>query len=190
MNLVLASNMTDCYNVGDTIPGAINNGVMDALSSGLLPKVESMIPKLDSILVSLNAILASDHIPSTLSSLDATMHNMKNVSANLDKMMRNDVPALMATLNTVGDNATAITNKLSKVDFQETFDLVDSTLANVTLLTDKLKHDDNSLGLLLNDRKLYDNLNSTAENASNLLYDLKAHPKRYVHFSLFGKKEK
>ena len=53
-----------------------------------------------------------------------------------------------------------------------------------------LNRKDNNLGLLLNDSSLYNNLNATAANAANLLDDLKSHPKRYVHFSLFGRKDK
>ena len=58
------------------------------------------------------------------------------------------------------------------------------------MLTDQLGKKDNTIGLLLNDPSLYNNLSATSANAASLLEDLKAHPKRYVHFSLFGKKDK
>ena len=67
---------------------------------------------------------------------------------------------------------------------------VDETLANVQQITAKLERQDNTVGLLLNDPSLYNNLNQTAINAANLLNDLQNHPKRYVHFSVFGKKDK
>jgi phospholipid/cholesterol/gamma-HCH transport system substrate-binding protein len=67
---------------------------------------------------------------------------------------------------------------------------VDATLQEVKLLTSKLNSKDNTVGLLFNDPTLYNNLNATTANAASLLEDLKAHPKRYVHFSLFGRKEK
>lgn len=67
---------------------------------------------------------------------------------------------------------------------------VDATLNNVKMITDKLNQKDNTVGLLLNDPSLYNNLNATTANAASLLEDLKSHPKRYVHFSLFGKKDK
>ena len=57
-------------------------------------------------------------------------------------------------------------------------------------MTDKFNRTDNTLGLLLNDSTLYNNLNRTTYNAASLLEDLKSHPKRYVHFSLFGRKDK
>ena len=67
---------------------------------------------------------------------------------------------------------------------------VDQTLANVQEVTAKLNGKDGTLGLLMNDDKLYHRLNNTVGSADSLLTDLKAHPKRYVHFSLFGKKDK
>lgn len=76
------------------------------------------------------------------------------------------------------------------MDYSAIFQKVDATLANVKMITEKLNSKDNTIGLLFNDPALYNNLNATTENAASLLEDLKAHPKRYVHFSLFGKKDK
>ena len=67
---------------------------------------------------------------------------------------------------------------------------VSETLENLRRFTDKLNANDGSLGLLLNDKKLYQNLNSTIAHADSLLINLREHPKRYVHFSVFGKKDK
>ena len=67
---------------------------------------------------------------------------------------------------------------------------VDKTLANVQQFTDRLNNNNGSLGLLMNDDKLYNNMNATMRSADSLLIDLKAHPKRYVHFSIFGRKDK
>jgi phospholipid/cholesterol/gamma-HCH transport system substrate-binding protein len=90
---------------------------------------------------------------------------------------------------------------LACLQFPKTHQSVDQTLSNVTSLSSnlnntvmdldqKMKSKDNTLGLFLSDRSLYDNINSTVANADSLVIDLKAHPKRYVHFSVFGKKDK
>ena len=76
------------------------------------------------------------------------------------------------------------------IDYAADMQRVESTLANVKMITDKLGRTDNTVGLLFNDPTLYNNLSATTANAASLLEDLKAHPKRYVHFSLFGKKDK
>ena len=83
-----------------------------------------------------------------------------------------------------------MSDNLKQIDYAAAMQKIDSTLANVRTLTDKLNSKDNTVGLLLNDPQLYQNLNATTANAASLLEDLKAHPKRYVHFSLFGKKDK
>ena len=104
--------------------------------------------------------------------------------------MSKDIPQLTGKLNTIGDNFVAISGNLKEVDYSAIFQKVDATLANVKMITEKLNSKDNTIGLLFNDPAFYNNLNATTENAASLLEDLKAHPKRYVHFSLFGKKDK
>ena len=190
MNLLFAENKGDFYAIGDTLQGANNAGLMGDLSTELMPKIVMMMPKLDSILVSLNAILADKSIPSTLSSLDATMKNLERSSASLSVLLDKDLPQAMTKLNKIEDNVITLTDELNDANIKDTFTKINSTLADVNQFTSKLGQSDNSLGLLVNDRTFYDNLNATAENAANLLKDLKEHPKRYVHFSLFGKKDK
>lgn len=190
MNLLFAENKGDFYAIGDTLQGANNAGLMGDLSTELMPKIVMMMPKLDSILVSLNAILADKSIPSTLSSLDATMKNLERSSASLSVLLDKDLPQAMTKLDKIEDNVVTLTDELNDANIKDTFTKINSTLADVNQFTYKLGQSDNSLGLLVNDRAFYDNLNATAENAANLLKDLKEHPKRYVHFSLFGKKDK
>ena len=83
-----------------------------------------------------------------------------------------------------------VNRKVSDIDVSGTMMRVDKTLDNMEQLTNKLNSDKGSLGLLMNDPSLYHNLNRTLSDADSLVTNLKAHPKRYVHFSLFGKKDK
>ena len=189
MNILLANNPREKYAVGDTIPGKLNNGMMESVAQ-LMPKVQEMLPKLDSILISLNNILGDKSIPATLHSMKTTTANLAVVSSQMKGLMSKDIPQLTGKLNTIGDNFIAISGNLKEIDYAATFKKIDETLANVKILTEKLNSKDNTLGLLFNDPSLYNNLNATTENAASLLEDLKAHPKRYVHFSLFGKKDK
>lgn len=187
MNILLANNPRERYAIGDTIAGILNNGMMEK-AAAMMPQVEKMLPKLDSILGSLNTIMADQSIPATLHSIEQTTSNLEMTSKQLRVLMSNDVPQLTRKLNTIGDNFIVISNNLKEVDYAATFKKIDATIDNAKMITDKLNSKDNTIGLLLNDPQLYDNLNATTINAANLLEDLKANPKRYVHFSLFGKK--
>lgn len=190
MNLLLANNPRERYQVGDTIPGILNNGIMEAVTQTLVPQMEKILPRLDSILISLNTILADPNIPATLNSAQKAASNLEKATAQLNVLMKKDIPQLTGKLNTIGDNFVTISDNLKEIDYAATFDKIDATMANVKTVTDKLNNKDNTIGLLLNDSALYNNLNATGAHAASLLEDLKAHPKRYVHFSLFGRKEK
>ena len=104
--------------------------------------------------------------------------------------MSNDIPKLTGNVTTITEDLKVISANLKGIDYAGTFNKIDETLKNVYALTDKLNRKDNTIGLLLNDAELYNNLNATSENAASLLKDLQEHPKRYVHFSLFGRKDK
>ncbi|SHE85661.1 phospholipid/cholesterol/gamma-HCH transport system substrate-binding protein [Bacteroides luti] len=188
MNLILAVNPNEAYAIGDTIPGTVNNGLMEAVTKTIMPQFERMLPKLDSIMTSLNKIAADPNIPATLKSVRKTADNLADATTELRSIMKKDVPQMTKKINTIGDNFVAISGDLRSINYASTFNKIDSTMANVKMVTDKLNRKDNSLGLLLNDASLYNNLSNTGANASLLLEDLKSNPKRYVHFSIFGKK--
>lgn len=189
MNILLANNPREKYAVGDTIPGSLSNGMMES-AAALIPQIEKMLPKLDSIMTSLNAILSDQSIPATLHSVEKMTANLEEASGQFKVLMKRDIPQLTGKLNTLGDNFIAISSNLKEIDYANTFKEIEQTLNNVKIITSKLNSKDNTVGLLLNDPQLYNNLNATTANAASLLEDLKEHPKRYVHFSLFGKKDK
>lgn len=192
VNLLLANNPREKVAPGGLIKGMINDGAMGKLQD-MVPAVEKMLPKLDSIMTSLNAILADPAIRQSLHNVQAITDNLTTSTAQLNTLMaglNKNVPGMMAKANNVLDNTETLTANLAAVDVASTMRQVDQTIANVQQLTAKLNSKDGSLGLLMNDTQLYDNLNSTMRNADSLVIDLRQHPKRYVHFSVFGRKDK
>ncbi len=199
MLLVLGPNPTSNIEQGDTIQGSMHEGAMDKVSA-MVPQIEKMLPKLDSIMANLNRLTGDPALATTLHNAKDISENLKQSSIALNELMQNDVPVMVARLNRTSANAEKLTNNLANLDVQTTLNSVNSTLESAHQLTNnlgamsssldnKLKSKDNTLGLFLNDRGVYDNLNSTLRNADSLMIDLKSHPKRYVHFSVFGKKE-
>ena len=192
VNLLLANNPREKVAPGGLIKGMINDGAMGKLQD-LVPAVEKMLPKLDSIMTSLNAILADPAIRQSLHNVQTITDNLTTSTAQLNTLMaglNKNVPGMMAKANNVLDNTETLTANLAAVDVASTMRQVDQTIANVQQLTAKLNSKEGSLGLLMNDTQLYDNLNSTMRNADSLVIDLRQHPKRYVHFSVFGRKDK
>ena len=192
VNLLLANNPRERVEPGGIIPGAVNGGMMDK-AANLVPVVEKMLPKLDSILSSVNALLADP-------ALAASLHNVETITSNLTVSTRElntlmaglnkQVPGMVRKANGVLDNTNRLTANLASLDVQGTLNRVNQTLESAHQFTEKLNSNQGSLGLLMNDTKLYDNLTSTMGHADSLVIDLKAHPKRYVHFSVFGRKDK
>lgn len=192
VNLLLANNPREKVAPGGLIKGIINDGAMGKLQD-MVPAVEKMLPKLDSIMTSLNAILADPAIRQSLHNVQTITDNLTTSTAQLNTLMaglNKNVPGMMAKANNVLDNTETLTANLAAVDVASTMREVDQTIANVQQLTAKLNSKEGSLGLLMNDTQLYDNLNSTMRNADSLVIDLRQHPKRYVHFSVFGRKDK
>jgi phospholipid/cholesterol/gamma-HCH transport system substrate-binding protein len=97
---------------------------------------------------------------------------------------------MVTRANTVLDNTGQLTGKLNELDLAATMAKVDATLENVHQMTEALNNNQGTLGLLMRDPELYRNLTATMQSADSLLIDLRAHPKRYVHFSLIGRKDK
>lgn len=192
VNLLLANNPRERVEPGGIIPGAVNGGMMDK-AANLVPVVEKMLPKLDSILTGVNALLADP-------ALAASLHNVETITSNLTVSTRElntlmaglnkQVPGMIGKANGVLDNTNRLTANLASLDVQGTLNKVNQTLESAHQFTEKLNSNQGSLGLLMNDTKLYDNLTSTMSHADSLVIDLKAHPKRYVHFSVFGRKDK
>ena len=192
INLLLGDDPVNMVAKGDTIPGGVEGGMMSKLSK-MMPAVEALLPKLDSIMTSLNTLLADPALQQTLhnvegmtSNLNATSSELRTLSASLNREM----PQMIQKTNGVLDNTQQLTGNLAAIDVAGMTASVNQTLANVNEMTRKLNSNEGTLGLLMRDATLYHNLTNTVADADSLLVDLKAHPKRYVHFSIFGSKTK
>ena len=190
LHIHLNTFVDDYFHSGDTIEGRIEADMRTSVQENLLPGIEQMMPKLDSILGGLQTLVNHPALTQSLTHIEQTTASLEHSSLRLDQMLAKDVPVIMENIKGITANFELVSGQLKDLDLVETMQTVNATLANLKLTTDKLNSADNSLGLLLNDRQLYDNLNGTMENASLLLLDLREHPKRYVHFSLFGSKQK
>ena len=192
INLVLGDDPLNMVAKGDTIPGGEQEGMMSKLGA-MMPAIEAMVPKLDSIMTSLNILLADPALKNMLhnvegmtSQLNATSNELHTLSISLNR----NVPAIMQKADGVLDNTQQLTANLSAVDVAGMAASINKTLADVNAMTERLNSNEGTLGLLMRDDHLYRNLNTAAADVDSLFIDIKAHPKRYVHFSVFGRKDK
>ena len=190
--LVLGNAADGMVAPGDTITGSQQVGAMGK-AADMIPAVQQMLPKLDSILASVNTLLADPAIANSLHNVDQitadltrTSHDLSLLTAQLNRQM----PQMLQNADGVLANTNQITKDISNMDFAATMTCVNTTLKNVEQMTAALNSREGTLGLLMRDPSLYYNLNSTMMHADSLMLDLKQHPKRYVHFSVFGKKDK
>ncbi len=192
INLLFPENIASMLNRGDTICGTVSGGAL-AKVAALVPTVEKMLPKLDSILANVNMLLADPALANSLHNIDHITSDLTTSTRELNVLMaqlNKDVPGMVTRANTVLDNTGQLTGKLNELDLAATMAKVDATLENVHQMTEALNNNQGTLGLLMRDPELYRNLTATMQSADSLLIDLRAHPKRYVHFSLIGRKDK
>jgi len=177
------------YEPGDTIESQVSIGLMGQLAGDLMPKIQSISEQADSLIRSVRVLVENKDLNKSLTSIEHTTSDLAVSSAQLKKMMNNDVPHILSDVNVITSDFKQISGNLKKVDFEATFSSINHTIANLNLISDKMNSSDGTLGMLINNKDLYINLSNTASNADKLMIDLQKNPKRYVHFSVFGSKK-
>jgi phospholipid/cholesterol/gamma-HCH transport system substrate-binding protein len=192
LQLKLGENPIDLLSKGDTILGGMQQGMMSKVGE-MVPQIEKMLPKLDSILASVNALLASPALANSLQNIETITVNLNATTRQLNQLsttLNGQLPQLLTKADGVLANTEGFTQQLNSIDVAATMNKVNQTLTNVQQMTDALNSKEGTLGLLMHDPQLYNNLNATMSDADKLMIDLREHPKRYIHFSVFGKKDK
>ncbi len=176
--------------VGSKISGVVGSGLMDKVSTELMPSIIQIAPHIDSLVVALTAVAADPALVNSVRRLDAIMANLEATTTQLNRT----VPALLKNANTTMANVSDISANISQVSsalavlsddlkrmpLDSTLRNINSITANLDEATSKLNSTNSSLGLLLNDPGLYHNLNNSAAHVDSILIDLKKQPKRYI----------
>ncbi len=175
------------YGEGDTLPTSVELSLVETLEQGVLAKLDSVMGEIDLLVKNVNGQLEGDHLKTALANVDRISRDL-TVSANdIRRLTHNDMPGIVRNADTVVATLKNVSANIREVDLQATVHRADSVIERVqTIVSSK----DGTVGLLLNDKGLYTHIDSTVVSVDSLVSDLKANPKRYVHFSLFGPKEK
>ncbi len=182
---------------GDTLTGRIQKGMLETVTSGLKPlekRIYQTLSGLDTLLYNFNFILndtTKGNLKEAIASLNKTMASFEGASANLDGLLSENRPKLDNTfsyLETTTGNLAQFSDSLSQVDIKNLAATLEETLNGFDSVMSKIDNGEGSIGKLINDEELYNNLESASKELEELLRDLKENPKRYVHISVFGKK--
>lgn len=174
---------------GDTIEGRLNKGLQGEMGE-VIPSVTNMVPKIDSILTSLNTLLATPELYSSIKNVEKLTNDLAVTTAQINSLLGKDIPQITERMIQMEDDVLAVSSQIKDVDYKQMFTSLESTLNNLEAITQALNNGEGTAGMLLKDNSLYNKLDSTCSAANALLTDLKQNPKRYVHFSVFGGKEK
>jgi phospholipid/cholesterol/gamma-HCH transport system substrate-binding protein len=208
LQLVLGDNNIICL-PGDTLLSEIENGLKDEVNKQVLPlknKAEDLISSIDSVMTVITTVLDKDarnSLTNSLLSLNRTFNTMELAMVRLDSVIyKNDARVSNILLNVesittnlhnnnelisnVLANLESLTDSLAKSQIKSTINNVDSSLYVFNKILTKIDNGEGSIGLLLNNKGLYENLENSSKELELLIADMKSRPKRYVSFSLIG----
>ncbi len=191
---------------GDTIQTKLAGGLLGDLTSQVTPTLDKARTAIDSLTVVLGSVNRLFD-PATKNNIQGIINHLLVSSASLEKLLNaetglvaktignlNEVTGNLKTnndtINSILHNVNTTTQQLASLNLQRTMDSVQATINQLNDVVYKIDHNNGTLGLLMNDRKLYDNLRNTALGLEILIDDIKVHPKRYVNISVFSKKDK
>lgn len=173
------------YHSGDTLPTKIESSMLEGVAEAMTSRFDPILSSVDSILNTLESTLSKEQLASIMSNVDGTMRDVHQLTGKLDR----ELPVLLDSVQGAVGQLRLVAEDVHRADLPATIARVDTAVSGVNTLLAGVNNGEGTLGMLLYDKALYHNLTNTAGSADSLLIDLKAHPKRYVHFSLFGGKK-
>lgn len=183
---------------GDTLNTAVKPGLTDVVNQQIAPlqqKLERALVNADSLFTGINTVLnqeGKDNMSTTLADLSKTIKSINGVAASLDQLLDSQEGNLTTTLDNfakISSNVNQLTDSLAQSNIKQTLVAFENTVNRLNGILSDIEQGKGSMGKLMKDESVYNHIQATTKEIELLIKDLKEHPKRYVHFSLFGKKE-
>lgn len=184
---------------GDTLQGDIKPGLTELVTQKLTPlekKLGDMLVSADSVLLNVNGVLDNKtrkNLQNSVAELSEITSSFKKISESVEELVAGNKDKLNETLGNVqnlSSNLSRISDSLAAANFGKTIKDLQSSIAHIEKTLSGIAEGEGSIGMLMKDKKLYENLANASEQLELLMEDMRLNPKRYVHFSLFGKKPK
>lgn len=171
---------------GDTIPHTPSAADLFAqVQDKIVPNIAQVTAELDTLLDGLNRIVHAPQIPLTMEAINSSAQSLQTTTAQLNALMNNKVPTIVDNIQVSSKAISETSERINRVEFESILQDFTNVVAELKKFSSKLNAQDNSMGLLLNDPVLYEQLTRASRSADSLLIDIRTNPKRYVHFSVF-----
>ncbi len=184
---------------GDTLVGSVEDDMLVAVTKALGPledKVNNTLVTLDVLLHSITDILdpkTRANLQNSITNLNTTMESLNDASSSLNGLLKENKGSLnntFANLENMTTNFNSLSDSLSKLETGKLFSELQNVVTRFDTITSALENGEGSMGKLLTDEQLYENLKGASKQLEELLEDVKLNPKRYLHISVFGKNNK
>lgn len=184
---------------GDTLEGKIEVGLLELVNDKLSPlqqKIEDGVSSVDTLLNSINYIMddkTNKSLKNSILKFNETIDQLSETSKDINGLVKKNSDNFTVTiknLSEMSEKFNRVSDTLSEIEFNKLISNLEKSLAQVNSITQKIDGGEGSLGMLINDENMYKNLENTTKQMEELLRDMKLNPKRYVHFSVFGKKNR
>lgn len=211
--IITMGNATTYLKTGESINTSTAPGMLDNVMNQLTPvtnQLKATLHSLDTVLNNVNTIFdpnTKNNLQQTIANINRTTASLAVSATSIQAMMNQQTGAITQSMNNVASftrnlsdnndkvtrlltNVETATGNFSKADIAGSVDQLKATIGRMNGILEKISSNDGSLGKLMNDKTLYNNLSNTIRSANILLDDLRVHPKRYVNISVFGRKDK
>tara|TARA_B100000963_G_scaffold341991_1_gene342411 strand:+ start:89903 stop:90829 length:927 start_codon:yes stop_codon:yes gene_type:complete len=187
------------FKSGDTLQSRIKPGLTQTISDRIVPlesKIESILTNADSLFMDMNDVLdlsSKRDLRSIISNLNSTLDKVNSISFSLDKIIQselNNIRNTVSNFNDISSNVKVFSDSINYNDFNKSLSQINNASVKLNSILEKIDKSQGDIGKLINDDNLYTNLDATLFELNKLIIDFRSNPKRYVHFSIFGKKNK
>lgn len=174
-------NVRDTINGGDKMPGMLDK------AEEIIPAITSLMPKIDSLICGVNILVNESKMQESLLEINKLTQQMNTTVRDLNKMLKGDVPEILANVNATTANLDTISTQIVSGDVNKLLLSANEALTKTNALLESFASNEGTAGKIINTTELHDQLTTTINSVNNLVEDIKENPKRYISIKLFSK---
>jgi phospholipid/cholesterol/gamma-HCH transport system substrate-binding protein len=206
------SSSSNLHQPGDTLVAEVEKELMDEVNAQIAPlkfKAEELITSFDSVIVGVQSVFTDktiENLKESFRALSQSLVQIETLTVDINQLFRNEkvhvqhfiknldsISTVLSNnsknLNNMLNNLSNLSDSLAAAPIKQTIAATEKAMLDIQAITAKINSDNSSIGKLIHDPDLYNNLNASVKSLDSLLIDIKQYPGRYIHFSVFGGKD-